>query len=111
MPRVQPQKELVHNKDLGGTKVTIALYVPQEGVAISISLPYPCTWKGKLVPAYQEFKTDEEGKVVVMLPPSNELISISGKRVNYLLETASVGKISFRVPKVKEWVLGSRELF
>ena len=117
MPKVKPAPaapETIHNQDLGGVKVTIQLHSGQAGVPVVISLPYPCAWRGRLMQLVQRFQTDEAGRVVVMLPPSDELTPLReagspfGNRapVLYKLQCEPTGLVAFEVPNVPEWTLG-----
>lgn len=120
MPKVKPNSErskepeqaTVYNQDQGGVRVTIQLYTPRGGVPIVVSLPYPCSWKGRLLPRIQTFVTDREGKVVAYLPPSAELKAFQPAReskgpISYLLECEPVGKLAFTVPQAREWKLSA----
>lgn len=110
MPKVRPQIEHVYNEDLGGVRVTIQLYDPRPNVTMVVSLPYACAWQGKLVPRMQSFVTDDQGQVIVRLPPSDELKPLAGRQketVAYKLECEPVGKLAFVVPNVPEWTLGA----
>ena len=117
MPRIKPVPavpETVHNQDLGGVKVTIQLHSGRPGVQVLISLPYPCAWRGRLVQLVQRFQTDEAGRVVVMLPPSEELQPLreagspfrNRAPVLYKLQCEPTGLVAFEVPNVPEWTLG-----
>lgn len=110
MARVIPQQETVYNQDLGGVKVIIQLHSQQSDVEIVISLPAACAWHGRVLDRKQRFKTDENGRLVVMLPPSGEIKPLSPRNrvpVPYKLECAPVGALIFEVPDVPEWTLGA----
>ncbi len=106
----QPQlPETIHNADLGGVRVTIQLRSQREREQITISLPGPSAWKGKLLELGQRFDTDKQGRVVVMLPPSEEIKALTPRNSVpglYKLQAASVGTLTFEVPNVPEWTLG-----
>jgi hypothetical protein len=109
MARVRLVDEKVYNQDLGGVKVTIQLHSQRAKVDVVISLPAACAWKGRVLDRKQTFKTDENGRVVVMLPPSDEIKPLSARNpvpVPYKLECAPVGALTFQVPNVPEWTLG-----
>ncbi len=107
---LQPQlPETVHNVHLGGVKVTIQLHSQQAGIEMTISLSGPCSWNGRMLDQVQRFVTDEAGRVVVMLPPSDEIKSLTPRnRVPglYKLQCAPIGVLTFEVPNVQEWTLG-----
>lgn len=114
MPKVSPARqpaETVYNADQGGVRVTIQLRSQREREQITISLPGPCAWKGKLLELVQHFATDKDGRVVVMLPPSEEIKALTPRRNPvsglYKLQAPSVGTLTFEVPNVPEWTLGS----
>ena len=117
MARVKPApatQEMVHNQGLGGVKVTIQLHNERPGVPVAISLPYPCAWRGRLMQLVQRFQTDEAGRVVVMMPPSDELTPLreagspfrNRVPVLYKLQCEPIGLVAFEVPNVPEWTLG-----
>lgn len=111
-PQAQPRSPGVYNQDLGGVRVTIQLYDPKPGVAMTVSLPFACSWRGKLLPRMQTFVTDDEGKVVTYLPTSAEVrpFQSTGQRkglIQYKLECEPIGKLAFEVPNVREWRLGA----
>ena len=117
MPKVKHTPvvpETIYNQDLGGVKVTIQLHSGQSGVPVVIFLPYPCAWRGRLVQLVQRFQTDDLGRVVVMLPPSDELVPLreagnsfrNRAPVLYKLQCEPTGLVAFEVPNVPEWTLG-----
>jgi len=109
--KVKPTvQEIIHNEDLGGVKVTIQLHVPAPGVEVMISLPGPCSWQGRMLSQVQRFLTDEAGRVVVMLPPSEEVKALTPRNPvpgMYKLQCVPIGTLTFEVPNVSEWTLGT----
>ncbi len=104
-----PVTETVHNRNVGGVKVTIQLHSQQPGIEMTISLPGACAWNGRMLDQVQRFVTDEAGRVVVMLPPSDEIKPLMPRnRVPglYKLQCAPIGVLTFEVPNVQEWTLG-----
>lgn len=102
--------ETIHNADFGGVKVTFQLHSEQEGVEVVISLPPACSWNGRVLDRVQRFVTDKSGKVVVMLPPTEEIRSLAKRSpatISYKLECAPIGVLTFQVPNVPEWTLGT----
>ena len=105
-----PVTETVHNQDVGGVKVTIQRHSERPGVDVVISLPGACAWHGRMLDRVQRFVTDEAGRVVVMLPPSDEIKPLSPRNrvpVPYKMECVPVGTLTFEVPSVPEWTLGA----
>jgi hypothetical protein len=103
-------EETVHNQGLGGVKVTIQLHTERGGVDVVISLPGACAWQGRMLDRVQRFVTDEAGRVVVMLPPSDEIKPLSPRNrvpVPYKMECVPVGTLTFEVPNLPEWTLGA----
>lgn len=95
-----------------GVRVTIQLHSGKPGVEMIISLPGACAWNGRVLDRMQRFVTDGSGKVVVMLPPSDEITSLAKRSpatVFYKLECAPIGVLTFQVPNVPEWTLGTKE--
>ena len=110
MARVKPVDERVYNQELGGVKVTIQLYSQRPNEEIMISLPGPSVWQGKLLPLVQRLWTDNDGRIVVMLPPSEEIKALTPRNPVpglYKLQCASIGTLTFEVPNVAEWMLGT----
>lgn len=109
--KIKPSTGTVYNDGLGGTKVTIQLRTPQPLVEIILSLPFPCAWNGKLLEKIQVFYTDQDGKVVVMLPPSSQIVPLVSRRspatIYYKLECRPIGALTFTVPDATEWTLGT----
>lgn len=103
MARVKPS-------DSRGVKVTIRLLNQQRGVPMTISLPFPCAWRGQLAPRVQRVATDAQGQVTLYLPPSAELKPLhpraEARAVPYRLDCAVTGNLAFEVPDVPEWTLG-----
>lgn len=112
MARVRPAPivpEVIHNAEAGGVKVTIQLHSGRAGEEMLISLPGACSWQGRVLDLAQRFVTDEAGRVIVMLPPSEEIKSLTSRnRVPglYKLVCAPIGTLTFEVPNVPEWTLG-----
>ncbi len=112
MPKVVPAPQsigTVHNADQGGVRVTIQLRSRRERERITISLSGPCAWKGKLLELVQYFDTDNQGRVVVMLPPSEEIKALTPRNPVpglYKLQAPSIGMLTFEVPNVPKWTLG-----
>jgi len=101
--------EVIHNAEAGGVKVTIQLHSGRAGEEMLISLPGACSWQGRVLDLAQRFVTDEAGRVIVMLPPSEEIKSLTSRnRVPglYKLVCAPIGALTFEVPNVPEWTLG-----
>jgi len=74
-----------------------------------ISLPAACAWNGRVLDRTQRFITDGSGKVVVTLPPTEEIKSLAKRSpatIFYKLECAPIGVLTFQVPNVPEWTLG-----
>lgn len=108
--RRQAPAETVHNEDLGGVKVTIQLHIPEPGVEVMISLPGPSSWQGRILSQVQRFFTDEAGRVVIMLPPSEEIKALTPRNPvpgTYKLQCVPIGTLTFEVPNVSEWTLGT----
>ncbi len=103
-------REAIHNEGMGGVKVTIQLHIAAPRVEVMISLPGPCVWQGRLLSQTQRFFTDEAGRVVVMLPPSEEIKALTPRNPVpglYKLTCGPVGTLTFEVPNVPEWTLGA----
>lgn len=103
---------LVVKEEPKGVKVIIQLHNSRPGVEVVISLPVACAWKGRMLDTKQKFTTDNNGKVIVYLPPTNEIKSLSPRGpavVNYKLESDPIGTLVFQVPNVTEWVLGAED--
>jgi hypothetical protein len=103
-------KETIHNEDLGGVRVTIQLHIPDPRVEVVVSLSGPCAWQGRILPQVQRFFTDETGRVVAMLPPSEEIKALTPRNPVpglYKLQCAPIGTLTFEVPNLPEWTLGA----
>ncbi len=110
MTRLNQSMNTVHNKKPSGVRVTIQLYVPESRVEVVVSLPGPCAWQGRILPQVQRFFTDEAGRVVIMLPPSEEIKALTPRNPVpglYKLQCAPIGTLTFEVPNVAEWTLGA----
>jgi hypothetical protein len=110
MAKVKPVDEKVYNQELGGVRVTIQLYSPLPNEEVMISLPGPSAWQGKLLPSVQRLLTDNDGCIVIMLPPSEEIKALTPRNPVpglYKLTCAFVGTLTFEVPNVPEWTLGT----
>jgi hypothetical protein len=93
-----------------GVRVTIQLHSGKPGVEMIISLPVACAWNGRMLNRTQHFITDSSGKVVVTLPPTEEIKSLAKRSpatISYKLECAPIGVLTFQVPNVPEWTLGT----
>lgn len=110
MPKVKPEPpETVYNEELGGVKVIVQLHDERKGVQVTITLPYPCAWRGRLVQRVQKLHTDERGRVAVMLPPSDELAPLHPRNkvpVLYKFACEPIGIAAIHVPNQAEWTLG-----
>lgn len=110
MAKVKSSEKKIYNQDFGGVEVTVQFYRQKPNEEVLISLPVACSWKGKLLPLVQRLFSDEEGRIVVMLPPTEEIKPLSQRGpavVNYRLDSVSVGSLVFQVPNTTQWTLGS----
>jgi hypothetical protein len=63
-----------------------------------------------MLPQVQRFFTDDAGRVVAMLPPSEEIKALTSRNPVpglYKLQCNPVGTLTFEVPNVSEWTLGT----
>lgn len=106
MPKVKPLSDKgVHVtgeiRDLKGQ--------PVHGRVVQVSIPYICTWRGKILLSKQSQNTDRDGRFEFYLPPSSELKPVEEGREPplYDIMCENLGTWQFEVPKnVLVWRIG-----
>ena len=73
---------------------------PVANRGITISLPFLCTWRGKILTLKQVLGTDKDGNFELWLPPTSELQAVKGETEvpEYFIHCENIGSWEFQVP-------------